>query len=99
MALLEAMAWELPAITTPVGGIPEVIISRKNGILVAPGDIPALAAAIDDLVKQGDFRTQLGIQARASVLDLDINHYRKNVREVYKGILTQSRRTKEPNFG
>ncbi len=99
MALLEAMAWELPAITTPVGGIPEVITSRKNGILVAPGDIPALAAAIDDLVKQGDFRTQLGIQARASVLDLDINHYRKNVREVYKGILTQSRRTKEPNFG
>ena len=38
IAILEAMAYSHPVISTPVGGIPEIIKSGENGILVQPGD-------------------------------------------------------------
>lgn len=46
IAILEAMAYSHPIISTPVGGIPEVVKSGENGILVKPGDTMAIADAI-----------------------------------------------------
>ncbi len=37
MSLLEAMAWGLPPICTPVGSIPEYVVDGANGILVDAG--------------------------------------------------------------
>lgn len=87
MALLEAMAWALPVITTPVGGIPEVILSGKNGILVPPGDVEAMATAITALVTQDDRRIEVGVQARNSILGLDIKHYREKILGLYDSLL------------
>lgn len=67
MALLEAMGWGLPVVTTPVGGIPQVITHEVNGLLVAPGDIDALAAAIERLMRDPMLRQRLGTAARATV--------------------------------
>jgi glycosyltransferase involved in cell wall biosynthesis len=67
MALLEAMACGLPPITTPVGGIPDVVEDGRSGILVAPGDVEQLAAAIELLATDRDLRQQLGRDARARV--------------------------------
>jgi len=60
MVIIEAMACEIPILTTPVGAIPEVIIPEKTGYLFAPGKIDALASSLsvalntdnDSLVKQ-----------------------------------------------
>lgn len=46
LALLEAMAYEVPCIATDVGGNSEVIAHGENGLLVTPGSSEALAAAI-----------------------------------------------------
>ncbi len=46
LALLEAMAMELPVVATAVGGVPELIAHADNGLLVPPRDPPALAAGI-----------------------------------------------------
>lgn len=61
IAILEAMAYSHPVISTPVGGIPEVIKTGVNGILVKPSDINAIADAIrfyientGEIKKQGD---------------------------------------------
>lgn len=49
-ALLEAGAAELPAIASNVGGIPEIIDSGKNGILITPDDHKAIAAALSSYI-------------------------------------------------
>ena len=45
MAILEGMAAGKAIISTTVGAIPEVV-EEENGILVKPGDVPALAEAL-----------------------------------------------------
>ena len=44
--VVEALAVGCPVISTAVGGVPEVVRDGENGLLVAPGDPPALASAI-----------------------------------------------------
>ena len=64
MALLEAMAAGLVPLTTPVGGIPEAITDGVNGLLIPPGDVPALASAFTRLVEDPALRTALSDGAR-----------------------------------
>lgn len=49
-ALLEAMACEVPIVSTTVSGIPEVVNSGSNGLLVEPDDAPALAASMQSIL-------------------------------------------------
>lgn len=44
--MIEALAYQRPAITTAISGIPELICDGDTGLLVPPGDAPALAAAL-----------------------------------------------------
>lgn len=67
MALLEAMSWGLPVVTTPVGGIPQVIEHNANGLLVTPGDIDGTAAAIARLMREPALGEKLGAAARRTI--------------------------------
>jgi glycosyltransferase involved in cell wall biosynthesis len=67
VAILEAMASGLPVVTTPVGAIPEIVVAHETGLLVPPGAVEALAAALADLVKNPELRARLGKNARALV--------------------------------
>jgi len=67
MALLEAMSYGLPVIATPVGGIPSLIESRVNGILIAPGDVEALTQAIKQLMENPKRAAKLGTSARKTI--------------------------------
>ena len=86
MAILEAMSWGLPVISTPVGGIPEVIISNQHGILVEPGNIPKLTEAMQILLDNEDLRINLGKSARKQVEPLDIQDYRSRLACIYRNI-------------
>ncbi len=50
VVIMEAMALRRPAITTYVAGIPELVRSGVDGLLVPPGDVDALADAIAQLL-------------------------------------------------
>lgn len=46
ISILEAMSYSRPVIATAVGGIPEVIESHVNGILIQPGDLEVIEASM-----------------------------------------------------
>jgi len=69
VALIEAHACGIPAIGTRVGGIPEVIDDRVNGILVEPDNVDGLLEAATELIKDRDMREEYGAAARKLAVD------------------------------
>ena len=61
------MASGVPVVSTPVSGIPELIDSGRDGLLVPPGDPQALADALERLLDDGDLRARLALAARARI--------------------------------
>lgn len=68
VALLQAAAARVPIIASRSGGMPEVVRDGENGLLIAPGDVPALAAAINRLLDDADLRRRAGAAGRALIL-------------------------------
>jgi glycosyltransferase involved in cell wall biosynthesis len=69
IVLMEAMAMEIPCVSTFVGGIPELIRNDIDGILVVPSDYQGLAAALERLISEPDLRRRLGTAGRRRVVD------------------------------
>lgn len=69
VALMEAMAMEIPCVSTNVAGIPELIRHNVDGILVPASSVEALAEALHMLAADEACRKNLGCSARARVLD------------------------------
>lgn len=67
LALLEAGHAALPVIAGNVGGIPEVIGHGKNGLLIAPDDIDALADALTRLLTNRAEAEKLGKELQKTV--------------------------------
>jgi glycosyltransferase involved in cell wall biosynthesis len=67
--LVEAMMMGAPVISTPVSGIPELLTTESNGLLVAERDSAALAEAIARLLGDSDLRARLTAAARRTVLE------------------------------
>jgi glycosyltransferase involved in cell wall biosynthesis len=68
VALMEAMAMEIPCVSTMITGIPELIRHEMDGVLVMPSDDRALAHAIEKLMDDADLRRRLGAAGRQRVL-------------------------------
>lgn len=64
LALLEAMRAGKAVVATTVGGVPEVVSSGTNGVLVPPRDAAALADAIGALAQSPERRAELGARAK-----------------------------------
>lgn len=67
-AVLEAMAAAKPVVATTVGGVAEVFVDGDMGRLVPPGDAPALAKALEEILSlDATTRQQMGVLAREHV--------------------------------
>ncbi len=67
--LLEAMAMGLPAVSTEVSGIPEVLRDGENGLLIPAQDPAALTLAIERLLCSPQDRQRMGQQGRRTVAE------------------------------
>lgn len=92
MSLLEAMAAELAVVTTPVGGIPDLIEDRANGFLVEPGDIDGLVARLITLLTNPELCLAVGGKARETVMQrFSSEQVLGRVEEVYRQFGLESR--------
>jgi len=67
VALMEAMACELPVVASRISGIPELVEDGVSGILVPPGDPDAIAAALEHLATRPERRAHMGAKAREQI--------------------------------
>jgi glycosyltransferase involved in cell wall biosynthesis len=67
MSLLEAMAAGVPAVVSPVGGIPEVVVDGVSGLFAAPGDVATLQRMLRKLLLDRRLGARIGAAARESV--------------------------------
>lgn len=65
----EAMAHARPVVATAVGGLPDAVEDGVTGIVVPPGDPPALRAALRRLLDEPALRARLGAAARERALE------------------------------
>lgn len=72
-SVLEAMQAGLPVIASATGGIRDVVQHEHNGLLVPPGDVPALVAAVERLRGDADLAARLASQGRETAALYDWN--------------------------
>lgn len=59
MAVLDAWTYGLPVITTPVGGLPDVLIHGVNALVFEPGDIDMMASHLNELIINDNLRQRI----------------------------------------
>ena len=85
ISILEAMSYGCPIISTPVGGIPEVV--KKNGILVTPGNSDEIWAAMSRYIDTPSLIHSEGEQSRMNVLPYLPEHVMSCLNEIYLQML------------
>jgi glycosyltransferase involved in cell wall biosynthesis len=70
VALMEAMAMEVPCVSTSIAGIPELIRDGLDGLLVPASSVEMLALALKRLLADPQLRRSLGAAGRERVLNL-----------------------------
>jgi glycosyltransferase involved in cell wall biosynthesis len=87
-AVVEAMACRRPVIATQVGGIPEIIVNNKNGILVPLKDVQELYSKIMLLCKNNKMAEELGNAGYNTVIEkFSWDKSAKQITDIYKKIL------------
>jgi len=82
--IMEAMAAALPVISTPLGGIPEMVEDGVNGALISDRDPFALAAAIERLLDDPSRARQLGERGRQIAREkFSVEESARQLREIF----------------
>ena len=85
VALMEAMAMEIPCVTTRITGIPELIRDQLDGLLVTPSSEEELATAMERLLDDPGLRRRLGKSARQRVVEnFDLRHNTAQLAAIFR---------------
>ncbi len=87
LAILEAMAAGVPVVATRVGGVAEAVVDGETGILVAPGDSPALASALRAVLAMPDVGAGLGQAGRVrAIKEFSVERMVERYRRLYRSL-------------
>jgi len=92
LSLQEAQACGLPVIATKHGALPEGLLDKRSGVLVPERDIPALAEALEKLIKRSETWGEMGRVGRAFVEEhYDIRKLNANLVRIYTDVMNEHR--------
>jgi glycosyltransferase involved in cell wall biosynthesis len=84
--VLEAMAAGRPVITTSTGGMVDMVVDGRSGLLVRPGDESALRSAMENLLRDPDLGRRLGQEARRQVEAFTVSSVAGRLEEIYRRV-------------
>lgn len=82
-SIMEAMAAGVPVVATQTGGIPDIVIHEKTGLLGIPGDAASLSLQVMRLLQDGVLATTLANQAKENIQKLNIQRVAQQTCEAY----------------
>jgi glycosyltransferase involved in cell wall biosynthesis len=96
--LREAMAMEIPVVSTDVAGNREIVHNNETGLLIPPGDPKALSLAICYLLENPEKAKMMAKKARELVYELCTKDRRKAaIERIYRDMLYISKKTQKDN--
>ena len=87
ISILEAMSYGMPIISTPVGGITEVVKDGRNGVIVTPGDKEQIWQAIKQYINNPDKIVHDGKESMEIVEPYTPKYVLNNLKEIYTELL------------
>lgn len=90
VSLLQASAAAVPIVASRAGGLPEAVEDEVTGILIPPGDVVALVAALRRLLDDAILRQRMGLAGRARVLnEFSVDAMVNGNLSIYQAVLAQ----------
>jgi glycosyltransferase involved in cell wall biosynthesis len=90
--IVEAMATGTPVVASRCGGVPEIVTSGLDGLLVEPGDAAGCAAAVRSILDDDAMRIRFAHHERERVEQcFDIDRYVDELQDLYEEIIAQCR--------
>lgn len=91
MVFLEAGLAGTPVLSYSHGGVPEAVVDGGTGLLAPEGDVPALSAALERLLRDASLRARLGAAGRARVLlDYDVRRCTGRLEDLYDEVVAET---------
>lgn len=95
LSVMEAMASGLPVISTAVGGVPDLLASGKEGLLVREKDAEGLARAMTQLLDNAETRHAMGLAAKQRARqNFDVSRMIRDYEQLYESLLERPYRLK-----
>lgn len=86
ISILEAESYGIPIISTPVGGVPDIVTDGGNGILITPGDKKSMLAAIQRLMHDPVLCKKMGNESLKKSLNYLPPQIEKALIQVYSNL-------------
>ena len=87
MGVLDAWAYGIPCVVTPVGGIPDIIVDGENGLVFNVGDVNELAGKLQKIISDQTLRESIVTKQDKYVKEtFNVNSLNKNLEEIYIGL-------------
>jgi len=88
MAVLDAWAYGLPVITTPVGGLPDILEDGKNALVFEPGDTQLLSDQLERLILDDGLRNAISQKSlMLSQTVFNVENINQQLADIYKKVL------------
>jgi glycosyltransferase involved in cell wall biosynthesis len=88
--VIEAMAMKKPVVASKVGGVPEIVVDEKTGLLIPPGDSDAIRQALEHLLSDQEKRKEMGVEGRKRVEQMfTLEKHVHKIQQIYEEVLSR----------